>query len=169
MLTVAEAFANANCYATHLQIAQFSQGCGCSREAIFNMFLSYDTAYNRRSSSATYAIKVFAKETTKPYMFPSQFHLAFSSVIGLLIFTVYPNISGISSIKVFVLSCILREHFLEDGSIVAADPIHIMWTRPTHSPLCGWTDNHFTPLIPFWIFCGTAILHKLLTDATVLL
>ena len=153
LLTVAELFANSNFYATHPQIAQFSQVSGYSKEAIFNMFLSDETAsraYDRRASHATYAIEVLAKETARPYVFSSQFHmLALSSVIGLPIFSVYPDIPGISHIKnSFHGICIPREHFLEDGSIVAADPIHIMWTRATRSPLRGWTPNHFAPLIP---------------------
>ena len=117
------------------------------------MFLSDDNAsraYDRRASHATYTIEVLAKETARPYVFSSQFHmLALSSVIGLPIFSVYPDIPGISRIKnSFHGICIPREHFLEDGSIVAADPIHIMWTRATRSPLRGWTPNHFAPLIP---------------------
>ena len=146
LLTVAKLFANSNFYATHPQIAQFSQVSGYSKEAIFIMFLSDDTAsraYDGRASHAAYAIEVLAKETARPYVFSSQFHmLALSSVIGLPIFSVYPNIPGISCIKnSFHGICIPREHFLEDSSIVAADPIHIMWTRATHSPLRGWTPN----------------------------
>ena len=160
LLTIAELFANSNFYATHPQIAQFSQVSGYSKEAIFNIFLSDDTAsraYNGRSSNATYAIEVLAK-TARPYMFSSQFHiLALLSVINLPIFSVYPDIPGLSAIKKSLHGiCIPKEHFLEDNSIVAADPIHIMWTRATHAPLRGWTPNHFAPLIPFRKLSGTA-------------
>ena len=161
LLTVAELFANSNFYAAHPQIAQFSQVSGYSKEAIFNLFLSDDTAsraYNERSSNATYTIEVLANETARPYVFSSQFHiLALSSVINLPIFSVYPDIPGLSAIKKSLHGiCIPKEHFLEDNSIVAADPIHIMWTKATRAPLCGWTPNHFAPLVPFRKLSGTA-------------
>jgi hypothetical protein len=154
LLTVSELFAHSDFYGDHPQVTQFAQASGYSQAAIFSILLSDDLAsdvYAGNSDNAPHAIESLAKTSAKPYVFSSQFHvLALASVICLPIFSVYPDIPGCTAIK-NALHCVCypREGFLENSSLNAADPVHIMWTRANISPLRGWTPNHFAPLIPF--------------------
>ena len=45
--------------------------------------------------------------------------------------------------------CYPRQRIVDHDSPPSQDfdPVHIMWTRATTSPLHGWTPNHFVPLI----------------------
>jgi hypothetical protein len=121
---------------------------------IFNILLSDDLAaeaYAGNLNNASRAIEVLAKETAKPYVFSSQFHIfALASVIGQPIFSVYQDIPGSIAIKKALHGvCNPRQRFQEDDSLGTVDPVHIMWTRVTHSQLRGWRPNHFTPIVPF--------------------
>ncbi|CAB4021306.1 Hypothetical predicted protein, partial [Paramuricea clavata] len=154
LLTVSELFAHSDFYGDHPQFTQFAQASGYSQAAIFSILLSDDLAsdvYAGNSDNAPHAIESLANTSAKPYVFSSQFHiLALASVIRRPIFSVYPDIPGCTAIK-NALHCVCypREGFLENSSLNAADPVHIMWTRANISPLRGWTPNHFAPLIPF--------------------
>ena len=153
LLTVSELFAHSDFYGTHPQISQFSKASGYSPATIFNIFLSDDAAtdtYTGNQDNALLAIEVLAKATAKPYIFSSQFHiLALASVIRMPVFSVYPDILGISAIKNAMHGiCYPRQRLVDDSSpSQEVDPIHIMWTRAAPSQLRGWRPNHFVPLL----------------------
>ena len=154
MLTVAGLLAYSDFYGTHPQISEFSEASGYSPPTVFNFFLSDDSAtdvYAGNQTNAPLAIEVLAKATAKPYVFSSQFHiLALASVICKPVFSVYPDIPGISAVRNSMHGvCYPRQRIVDHDSPPSQDfdPVHIMWTRATTSPLHGWTPNHFVPLI----------------------
>ena len=153
LLTVAELFAHSEFYANHPQISQFSQACIYSSSAIFNIFLSDDSAtgvYKGNQENARLAIEVLAKATAKPYIFSSQFHiLALASVIRMPIFSVYPDIPGMSAIRNAMHGVCYPRQMLVDGltSCQQVDRIHIMWTTAAQKQMRGWRPNHFVPLL----------------------
>ena len=65
------------------------------------------------------------------------------------VFSVYPDIPGISAIKNAMHGiCYPRQRLVDDSSpSQEVDPIHIMWTRAAPSQLRGWRPNHFVPLL----------------------
>ncbi|CAB4013196.1 Hypothetical predicted protein [Paramuricea clavata] len=134
--------------------------------------LSFDDlaaeAYAGNLNNASRAIEVLAKETAKPYVFSSQFHIfALASVIGRPIFSVYPDIpDSIAIEKALHGVCNPRQRFQEDDSLGTGDPVHIMWTRVTHSQLQGWRPNHFTPIVPFSTYTDSSSFAKVVKIGT---
>ena len=127
---------------------------GYSPPTVFNIFLSDDSAtdvYAGNQTNAPLTIEVLAKATAKPYVFSSQFHiLALASVIRKPVFSVYPDIPCIYTVRNSMHGvCYPRQRIVDYDSPPSQDfdPVHIMWTRATTSPLHGWTPNHFVPLI----------------------
>ena len=154
LLTVSELFAHSEFYANHPQLADTARASGYSIPAILNIFLSDQKAqdmYNGNENSAARAIEVLAKETAKPFVYSSQFHvLALASVLGKPIHSVYPDIpSSLSIKKAFHGVFYPREALLSDvsGSRQTSDLVAVMWTRIQRSPLHGWRPNHFVPLV----------------------
>ena len=139
LLTVAELFAHSDFYGNHPQISQFSQASRYSHAAMFNILLSDDLAadvYAGNTDNASLAVEYLAKISAKPYVFSSQFHvLALAPVIGRPIFSVYPDIPGYTAIK-NALHCVCypREGFMENSSLNALDPVHIMCGQELLSP-----------------------------------
>ena len=154
LLTVSELFAHSEFYANHPQLADTARASGYSIPAILNIFLSDQKAqdmYNGNENSVARAIEVLAKETAKPFVYSSQFHvLALASVLGKPIHSVYPDIPSSLSIKKALHGVFYpREALLSDvsGSCQTSDLVAVMWTRIQRSPLHGWRPNHFVPLV----------------------
>ena len=118
------------------------------------MFLSDEEAcdsYAGKQENCSHAIQILAKNTAKPFVYSSQFHLfALATVIGRPIFSVYPDVPQSSAIKNGMHGvCHPRQAFLEDDSLLTQQPLHIMWSRAAPTKLVlGWTPNHFCPIIP---------------------
>ncbi len=153
LLTVAELFAHSDFYAAHPQIPKMAQASGYSEKAIFNIFLSDQSAsdaYAGDPDKASRAIEVLAQVTVKPFVFASQFHiLALASVICKPINSTYPNIPRKTAIRNSVHGLFYPRQSFSDGneSLQAADPIHVMWTHTQCIPLHNWSPNHFAPLV----------------------
>ncbi len=114
-----------------------------SPATISNIFLSDDSAtevYNGNQENAPLVIEVLAKVTVKPYIFPSQFHiLALASVIRMPIFSVYPDILGITAIRNAMYGVCYPRQMLVEGSSPGQEvnSVHQMWSRALPSQLRG--------------------------------
>ena len=152
LLTVAELFAHSEYYAQHPQFESVAQSSGYSVSTIINIFLSDQKAqdiYNGNISKLPRAIEVLAQETSKSFVFSSQFHLlALSSVIGKPIQSVYPEIPTSSRIRSALHGIFYpREVMNVVDKRKSENMVHIMWTNISKSPLHGWEPNHFVPLV----------------------
>ena len=116
------------------------------------VLLSDKTALNayRKAETVSDAINVLARVVSRPWVYATPYHMiALSSIIGRLVYSVYPDIVACARVRSSIHRKFLPRQMLlsEDDSFHMPPPVHIMWTTVLPEDLDTWKPNHFVPLV----------------------
>ena len=107
-------------------------------------------AYNGKADTVSDAINVLARVVSRPWVYATPYHMiALSSIIGRLVYSVYPDIIACARVRSSIHRKFLPRQMLlsEDDSFHMPPPVHIMWTTVLPEDLDTWKPNHFVPLV----------------------
>ena len=107
-------------------------------------------AYNGKADTVSDAINVLARVVSRPWVYATPYHMiALSSIIGRLVYSVYPDIVACARVRSSIHRKFLPRQMLlsEDDSFHMPPPVHIMWTTVLPEDLDTWKPNHFVPLV----------------------